>query len=78
MSAEAAYCTRSWTAGKYTCTLTMRRPKPGAVVQTTIEWSPCQPRRLTDEEIDQYRSGRNRVLAEVSRELGLNAAVIEL
>ena len=78
MSAEAAFCIRSWSAGKYTCTLAMRRLTPGTVVHTTIEWSPEQPKRLTDDEIAEYRHGRNQALAEVSRELGLNAAVLEL
>jgi hypothetical protein len=78
MSAEAAFCTKSWTAGRYTCVLTMRRPASGAVVHTSIEWLPEQPRRLTDGEITEYRSGRNKALAEISLELGMNAAVIEV
>lgn len=78
MSAEAAYCTRSWSAGRYTCTLTMRRPKPGAVMSACISWLPEQPRKLTDAEIADYRKGRDAALADVSRELGINAAVLEL
>jgi hypothetical protein len=78
MSTEPAVSMRSWSAGRYTCTLTMRRPRPGDVVQTAIEWRPEQPRRLTDVEIVEYRAGRNKALAEMSRELGINTTVIDL
>jgi hypothetical protein len=78
MSAEAAFCIRSWTAGRYTCTLTMQRPKRGAVTNACISWLPEQPKKLTDSEIAEYRAGRDKALAEVSRELGINAAVIEI
>jgi len=78
MSAEAAFATRSWSAGRYTCTLTIQRPQRGALVHAVIEWSPEQPHRLTDGEIAEYRAGRNKAMAELSRELGINAAVVEL
>ncbi len=78
MSAEAAMAVRSWSAGRHTCTLTVQRPKASALVACVIEWAPVQPVRLTDAEIAEYRAGRNKALAEVARELGVNAAVIEL
>ncbi len=78
MSASAALMTRSWQAGAYTCTLTVQRPKPGAVVACSVEWSPEMPRRLTEGELAQYRAGRNAALAAVSAGLGINAAVLEL
>lgn len=79
MSAEACVLIRSWPAGRYTCTLTVQRPKAGAMVHAVIEWAPEQPKRLTDGEIAEYRRGRNAALAELSEELGgVNAAVIEV
>jgi hypothetical protein len=78
MSAEAALAVRSWKAGRYTCTLTVQRPRAGALVSCVIEWAPQVPHRLTDGEISEYRAGRNTALAELSAELGINAAVIEL
>ena len=69
---------RSWRAGRYTCTLTMQRPKPGAVVSCSIEWAPKQSRQLSDGEMTEYRAGRNRALAKISAQLGVNAAVLEL
>jgi hypothetical protein len=78
MSAEAAIASRSWPAGRYTCTLTMQRPKAGALASCVIEWAPEPPKRLTAGELLEYRMGRNRALAEISAALGLNAAVIDL
>jgi 2-phospho-L-lactate transferase/gluconeogenesis factor (CofD/UPF0052 family) len=78
MTAEPAFATRSWPAGRYRCTLTMQRPRPGALTNCTIEWAPAQPARLTPDELRQYRSGRDQALAEISAELGINAAVVEV
>lgn len=78
MSAETCVASRTWRTGPYTCTLTMQRPKPGAMVACSIEWLPEQPKRLSDAEIVAYRAGRNNALAEISRQLGMNAAVLEL
>lgn len=78
MSAEAAALTKTWQAGRYTCTLTLQRPKPGAVVHAVVEWQPTMPTRLTDEERAAYRRGRDAALAEMSAALNMNAAVLEL
>lgn len=78
MSAEAAFATRSWPVGRFVCTLTVPRPKPGHVMHASMEWTPEQPKRLSDSEILQYRQGRNKALAEISSQLGINAAVLEL
>jgi len=78
MSAEAAICVRTWTVGWRTCTLTMQRPKAGAVLHCSMEWAPDKPVRLSDAEIAEYRRGRNAALAEISLELGINAAVVEV
>lgn len=78
MSAESALAVRTWRAGTYTCRLTVQRPRAGALVSAVIEWEPNQPVRVTDVELREYRAGRNAALASISRELGINAAVIEL
>lgn len=78
MSAEAAIAVRSWPVGRHACQLTVRRPKPGAVVNAVVEWSPAEPARLTAEEWAQYRAGRNQALAELAAELGINVGVLEL
>lgn len=70
--------TRSWSVGPYRCTVTVTRPRPGAVVTHSLTWEPTQPRRLSAADIRQYRAGRDRALTEISRELGINAAVLEL
>lgn len=77
MSAEAAIAVKSWPVGAYTCTLTVQRPKRGALVHAAMEWAPSLPSRLTEEELAQYRTGRDKALADVSRQLGINAAVLE-
>ena len=78
MSGEAAVAVRSWPVGERTCTVTMQRLKPGAVVHMVVEWSPSQPKRLTADEWAQYRTGRNSALADIAVEMGINAAVLEL
>ncbi len=75
MSAAAV---RTWPVGQFTCTLTVQRPRAGAVVTCTVEWSPRVPQALAPDEVTAYRAGRNRALAEVSAELGLSAAVLEV
>ena len=77
MSAEAAL-TRSWPVGDRTCTLTVQRPKAGAVMSATAEWNPDEPSRLSAEEWHEYRSGRNRAIAEFAAELGISVAVLDL
>ena len=78
MSAEGALAVRNWPVGRYTCELTVQRPKPGAIVNASIEWSPSEPSRLTHDEWREYRHGRNHALAELAAELGINMALVEL
>ena len=78
VSAEAAVAVRSWKAGGYTCEMTVQRPKPGAVVNALVEWSPNEPSRLTAEEWAEYRAGRNRAIAQLAAELCINVAVLDL
>jgi hypothetical protein len=44
------------------------------------EWSPDLPtqRSLSEQEIKQYRAGRDALLAEVAEDLGGNVAVVEI
>lgn len=74
MSAEAAALVRSWSVGRYTCTLTVPQLRAGVVSSVVIEWAPEQPERLTAAEIDAYKRGRN----EAIKALGLNALVIDV
>jgi hypothetical protein len=78
MSAEAAFATRSWRVGRYRCTLNVPRSRHGAVLYAVIEWEPHVPHHLTRKETAAYRAGRDRALAELSHELGVNAAMVEL
>lgn len=69
--------TRTWPVGDRTATLSVSRGV-GAPIHARIEWSPSAPSRLSAEEWRQYRAGRDQALAEISRELGINAAVLEV
>jgi uncharacterized protein (UPF0254 family) len=68
---------RSWKVGAYVCTLFVP-PMRAGVMHAIIEWDPRQPDSLNREEIAAYRRGRNRALAELSAELGIRSAVVEV
>ncbi len=78
MSASPALFVRSWRVVQYECTLTVPRPQPGHLLSAAMEWTPAMPTRLTDTEMREYRQGRNLALAEISAELQITAAVVEL
>lgn len=78
MSAQAAALARSWRVGRYSVTLTIPKPQPGASACAAIEWAPSQPKRLSATELKQYRMGRNEAIAELSRVLGITVAVVDL
>lgn len=78
MSAEAAAGVRTWSVGRYTATLTIPRPRPGATLAASVEWLPEMPERLTEAEVAEYVRGRNQALLELSVELGLRAVVVDL
>jgi hypothetical protein len=78
MSATAALAVRTWKVGRYTCTLTLQQPQPGAVVASSVEWAPCVPRALSADERKVYREGRNAVLADLAAQLGISVAVVDL
>jgi len=78
MSGESALLTRSWPVGARTVTLTIPKPRPGAPVCATAEWSPTEPTRLSTDEWKQYRMGRNEALAQLAGELGISVAVLDI
>ncbi len=77
MSAEAAFV-RSWSVGRYVCTLRLPKAKPGQPAHCSIEWSPMVPTRLTKTELAQYRAGRDAALLELARTIGGTVAVVEV
>lgn len=78
MSAQSPLLVRTWQVGNRTCTMAVPRPQPGQPVHLVIEWSPAMPRRLSGDELDEYRAGRDAALADVARELGVTAALLEV
>ncbi|HEY8878635.1 MAG TPA: hypothetical protein VIN03_13795 [Roseateles sp.] len=54
--------------------MTVSQPSPTGQRSVLIEWDGEPPKRLTSEELQQYREGRNAAI----QALGLNALVIEL
>lgn len=77
MSAEAAAFTASWPVGRFVATLTMPRVTAGAVLAAVIEWSPAMPSKLTEAEVQEYRTGRDAALREMASRLGLHIGVID-
>lgn len=78
MSAESPLIVRTWPVGGFTATLTVPRVNGDATASAVIEWTPSVPSRLTEQEVAQYRAGRNRALAEVAQLMGGNVALLEL
>jgi hypothetical protein len=78
MSAQVAQVTRQWQAGAYRCTLTVQLPGPGGQAACSIEWEPAKPTKLTGAALQEYRRGRDQAFAEISGELGLSVAIVEL
>jgi hypothetical protein len=60
--------------GIYKCELTYSTGK-----DLHAKWSPRLPsRHLSDQEMEQYRSGRDNLIAEVGKAMGGSALVIEV
>lgn len=77
MSDIASPLIRTFKVGRYECTLTFPPAKRGSVSAMSAEWSPEHPGRLTPAELEQYRAGRNKALAELAAIVGGNVAVVE-
>jgi hypothetical protein len=58
--------------GIYICEMTFR---PGHALKA--EWLPAMPQKLSDQERDQYRAGRDALLSEAASALGENVMVVE-
>jgi len=79
MTAEAAAIVRSFRVGPRTVTLTIQAPRKGEVVNMVAEWHPGPPGRPpTEEELRQYREGRNAALAELADRMGERVMVVEI
>lgn len=78
MSAEAPLAMTRFGVGSRTCVLTIARPKLGELACCVVEWIPDVPKRLGPAEIVEYRTGRDRALAELAQQLGITTAVLEL
>ena len=77
--AEAASLVRSFRVGKRTCTMTIQAPRPGGSCNAAAEWSPSLPNRpFTKQELRQYRTGRDAIMAELAAQLGGSGLVIEI
>ena len=69
--------TRTFRVGdNFLCTITVPIGQRGIVIDA--EWFPRPPSRLTDDELAEYRRGRDAVLAEVARAIGGSVAVLDL
>lgn len=77
MSGCAAVLTRTFTVGRFECTLTFPPTERGNAIALTAEWSPHVPKRLSSTEIAEYRAGRDSALKELAAIIGGNVAVIE-
>ncbi len=78
MPAEPPALVRNFPVGRRVCTLTIPRPKLHGVVTMVAEWAPDMPKRLNRREWRQYRKGRDKTLAELSRDLGIKTLVVEI
>jgi hypothetical protein len=62
--------------GSYSCTMTFAQ----STRQLACEWDPHEPpaKSLTKAEINQYRAGRDALMAEVARALGGGILIIDV
>lgn len=75
MSADHTVVARSWSCGRFVCTLRVPADlEPGAIARASIEWTPA-PDRLSPSEVVEYRSGRAAAFEALALELGFNAVV---
>ena len=64
--------------GKRLCTITYdREPERGAAMVVRAEWSPTVPKRLTKQELRQYRAARAEITEEIAKLTGFTIAVLE-
>jgi len=78
MSAERAAFVASWPVGDRVCTLAVPQSRKGYLGAAVVEWSPDRPARLTPAEWQQYREGRGRAMADLSKQIGGTVALVEV
>jgi hypothetical protein len=68
---------RTFKVGNYTCTCMLPLPKSGEVKHVDVAWHPHVPPAgsLTDEEVNQYRIGREAAYVALAKKTGLMIAV---
>jgi hypothetical protein len=77
MSAQPAF-TLTWRVGEYRATLECPRPRPGHTQCLVMSWEPSVPTRLSADEIQQYRAGRDSAVADLAEAMRVNVAVVDL
>jgi hypothetical protein len=65
--AERSVFARSFQVGGYTCTAVVEVSRFGRGERWTTEWDPQPPRRLSQEELRQYRAEHARVAKALAR-----------
>jgi hypothetical protein len=79
MSAEAAALAVTFSVGqKYHCTVTIPPPRRGELRSAVFEWMPSVPQRLTEQELQDYRRGRDAAFTELARRSGLQMLLVEI
>jgi hypothetical protein len=69
--------TTRFRVGHRWCELTMQLP-PNPDLPIRCEWTPDFPRKLSMDELRQYRRGRDNLLAEAGRLIGSDVLVLEV
>jgi hypothetical protein len=78
MNAETPILIHSFRVGRHTVTVTIQRPRAGAVVAMVTEWQPNMPSRLSDAQLKAYRRGRDEAVAMLAARTGIEIAVVEV
>ena len=66
-----AFATHTFHVGMRKCTMTVQIPEKGSLTNVVCEWDPGLPeRQFTDQELRQYRAGRDKVLNEIAKVVG--------
>lgn len=66
-----AGASRTWKAGRFTCTLTIRKPSAeGVGLKSVCEWHPYCPKRMSARTEAQYQAGLDAAVKSLRIELG--------
>jgi hypothetical protein len=74
---DGNHITSTFRVGRYRCTMSI--PLVKGVFVMSCEWEPDAPKpgTLTKKELRDYRRGRDALIEEVARHLGINVLVVE-